>query len=99
MQVSLERTGGFTGISKKISVDTNTLPLQVAKELSELLEAADFFQLPEQIISDNSQCDRFQYRLTVEDHGQQHSVITSEAALTNALKTLIEYLTQVTQSS
>ncbi|MEA5564769.1 protealysin inhibitor emfourin [Anabaena sp. UHCC 0399] len=95
MQVSLERTGGFTGISKKISVDTNTLPLQVAEELSQLVEAADFFQLPEQIMSDNSQCDRFHYKLTVEDHGQQHSVITSEPALTNTLKTLIEYLNQV----
>jgi hypothetical protein len=99
MQVSLERTGGFTGISKKISVDTNTLPVQVVEELSQLLEAADFFQLPEQIMSDNSQCDRFQYRLTVEDHGQQHSVIASEAALTNTLRTLIEYLNLVTQSS
>lgn len=99
MLVSLERTGGFTGISQKISVDSNNLPLQVAEELLQLLEGADFFQLPEQIMSDNYQCDRFQYRLTVKDHGRQHSIIVSEAALTNALRTLIEYLNQVTQSS
>lgn len=99
MLVSLERTGGFTGISQKITVDTNNLPLQVTEELSQLLEGADFFHLPEQIMSGNSQCDRFQYRLTVADHGQQHSVIVSEAALTNALRTLIEYLNQLKKSS
>ncbi|AUT03242.1 hypothetical protein CLI64_24075 [Nostoc sp. CENA543] len=95
MQVYLERTGGFTGISKTICVDTNKLPNPTAEELSKLVASADFFRLPEQIIPEHAQCDRFQYRLTVENHGQQHTVIVSETALTNTLRTLIEYLNQL----
>ncbi|MCF4969858.1 protealysin inhibitor emfourin [Nostoc sp. CMAA1605] len=95
MQVYLERTGGFTGISKTIHVDTDTLPTPTAEELSTLVASADFFQLPEQIIPEHSQCDRFQYRLTVENYGQQHTVIVSETALTNTLRNLIEYLNQL----
>lgn len=98
MLVFLERTGGFAGISKTIRVDTNTLPSQTVEELSRLVASADFFQLPEQIIGDNSQRDRFQYRLTIEDHGQQHTVIVSETALTNTIRTLIEFLNQLAKS-
>ncbi|QLE57264.1 protealysin inhibitor emfourin [Nostoc sp. TCL26-01] len=92
MRVLLERTGGFAGISKKISVDTNTLPLAEAEELRQLVATADLFSLPEQIISSSSQSDRFQYQLTVEDNSQQHTIIVSEAALPTSLKPLIAWL-------
>lgn len=98
MLVSLERTGGFAGISKIIRVDTNNLLPQTAEELSTLVASADFFQLPEQIIGDSSQCDRFQYRLSVEDHQQRHTVIVSETALTHALTNLIDFLNQLPKS-
>lgn len=94
MQLSLERTGGFAGISRTINVDSDTLPLQVAEELSRLVASVNFFELPEQIISEQPQCDRFQYRLTIVDHDHQHTVILSEAALTSGLRTLIEYIHQ-----
>jgi hypothetical protein len=102
MRVFLERTGGFAGISKRINVDTNTLPLEEAEELRRLVAVADLFQLPEQIISSSQESDRksstgsdrFQYQITVEDHSQQHTVIVSEAALPTTLKPLIAWLNQ-----
>ncbi|MBD2344093.1 protealysin inhibitor emfourin [Anabaena subtropica] len=94
MRVFLERTGGFAGISKRINVDTNKLPQQEAEKLCQLVAAADLFQLPQQIISSYGQRDRFQYQMTIEDNGQQHTVIVSEAALSSNLKTLIEWLNQ-----
>lgn len=94
MRVLLERTGGFAGISKRISVDTNTLPSEKAEELRRLVGAANLFQLPEQIISSSQESDRFQYQLTVEDNNQQHTVVVSESALPTNLKPLIAWLNQ-----
>ena len=95
MRISFERTGGFAGISKKTTVDTATLPPNQANELPRLVEAADLFNLPEKITSPNPQVDRFQYKLTVEDQGKQHTVTVSEAALPGTLRPLIEWLNQV----
>jgi len=92
MRISFERTGGFAGISKKTTVDTATLAPNEAQELLRLVEVADLFNLPERITSPNPQSDRFQYRLTVEDNGRQHTVTVSEAALPGTLRPLIEWL-------
>lgn len=92
MRITFERTGGFAGITRKTTVDTTTLPAKEAKELPLLVEVADLFQLPAQIPSPNPQSDRFQYRLTVEDNGKQHTVTVSEAALPGTLRPLIEWL-------
>ncbi|MEH1966890.1 protealysin inhibitor emfourin [Nostoc sp.] len=97
MRISLERTGGFAGITKKTTVDTDTLPPNEASTLPRLVEAADLFRLPEQITSSNPQSDRFQYKLTVEDNGKQHTVTVSEAALPGTLRPLIEWLQNISQ--
>ncbi|MBD2593089.1 hypothetical protein BCD64_01890 [Nostoc sp. MBR 210] len=95
MRITFERTGGFAGITKKTTLDTNNLPPKEAKELPLLVQAADLFRLPAQIPSPNPQSDRFQYRLTVEDNDKQHTVIVSEAALPGTLRPLIEWLNHV----
>lgn len=98
MQIFWERTGGFAGIRKSLSIDTDNLPAKAAEELSQLVTAADFFHLPEQINSPSPQCDRFQYRLTVKENGKQHTVTISEAALSNTLSILIAWLNQAANS-
>jgi hypothetical protein len=92
MRISLERTGGFAGMTKSTTVDTDTLPENEASQLPQLLEEADLYNLPPQISSRSLQSDRFQYKLTVEDHGQKHTVTVSEAALPGQLKPLIEWV-------
>ncbi|MBP5973076.1 hypothetical protein HW132_10100 [Brasilonema sp. CT11] len=92
MRISFERTGGFAGISTKKTVDTASIPANEADQLPSLLEAADFFNLPEKITASTTQPDRFQYKLTVEDKGKQHTVTVSEAALPGTLRPLIEWL-------
>jgi hypothetical protein len=95
MRISFERTGGFAGISKKTTVDTATLPPNEAQELPRLVEVAGLFNLPEKITSPNQESDRFQYKLTVEDQGKQHTITVSEAALPGTLRPLIDWLNQV----
>ncbi|ABA22557.1 conserved hypothetical protein [Trichormus variabilis ATCC 29413] len=104
MRVLLERTGGFTGISKKINIDTSQLPPQQAEELSRLVTAAGLFQLPT-LQGDGvpptvnyglnpTAGDRFQYQITLEDNGKTHTIIVNEAVLPHSLKMLIEWLNQ-----
>lgn len=92
MRMMIERTGGFAGMTTKKSVDTATLPANKASQLRQLLEAANFFRLPANIASDNSQPDRFQYQLTVEDADKQHKVNVSEQAIPGTLRPLIEWI-------
>jgi hypothetical protein len=92
MRISFERTGGFAGISKIKTIDTASLPPNEASLLPTLVEAADFFNLPENIPSSAPGGDRFQYTVTVEDNGQQHTVTVSEGALPGQLRPLIEWL-------
>jgi hypothetical protein len=99
MRVLFERSGGFAGTSKKTTVDTDTLPPHEAATLPRLVEVADLFRLPELITSPNPQSDRFQYKLTVEDNGKQHTVTVSEAALPGTLRPLIEWLQNMAQKS
>jgi hypothetical protein len=92
MRVTFERTGGFAGISMTKVVDTATLPENEANQLRQLLDAADFFHLPATITSTSRQADRFQYHLTVEDNGKQHTVEVSEQAAPETLSPLLEWL-------
>lgn len=92
MRISFERTGGFAGISKTKTVDTASLEANEANQLPQLLEVANFFNLPANITASPTQPDRFQFRLTVEDEGKKHTVTVSEAALPGTLRPLIEWL-------
>ncbi|MBD2447601.1 hypothetical protein H6G76_10540 [Nostoc sp. FACHB-152] len=92
MQITLERTGGFAGITRKKTFDTAILPVNEANDVLRLATAADLFNLPDQIPSPHPQSDRFQYKLTVEDNGKQHTIIVSEAGLPGTLRPLIEWL-------
>jgi hypothetical protein len=92
MRLSLQRTGGFAGISKKAIVDTANLSSEEAQQLSHLLEAANFFNLPTIINAPSNQADRFQYIITVEENNQQYTVKVSEAGLPGSLKQIIEWI-------
>ena len=93
MRISFERSGGFAGISMTTSVDTATLRATEANQLRRLVEAADFFDLPPKITSPTPQYDSFEYNLTVEANGKQHTVMVSESAVPENLKPLIAWLT------
>jgi len=92
MRMTIERTGGFAGISMRKVVDTDTLPENEAKQLRQLVDAADFFRLSKTIASKSPQPDRFVYQLTVEDNGKQHSVEVGEQAMPGTLRPLIDWM-------
>ncbi|MDD5320464.1 MAG: hypothetical protein PHD43_07600 [Methylococcales bacterium] len=91
MQVTVKRTGGFTGIPLTKTVDSATLPQQEAILLHQMMAAADFFKLPS-TIPFTPQPDRFQYQITVEQEGKQHGVMFGETAVPASLKPLLNWL-------
>ncbi|MEO1428624.1 MAG: protealysin inhibitor emfourin [Cyanobacteria bacterium J06633_8] len=92
MLISLERSGGFAGISKIIEIDTAKLRQEQAQHVEILIDSANFFDLPAYIAADSKQRDRFQYALTVKDDSRQHTVTVAESAIPNDLKPLIQWI-------
>ena len=93
MKIDLERSGGFAGMITSKAVDSTSLPSDQANQMRQLVDAADFFRLPPTITTRAAQPDSFQYRLTVEDNGKQHTVEVGEQAVPGTLRPLLEWMT------
>ncbi len=93
LQVSLERSGGFAGIATTKTFDTATLGAGEAQQLRQLVKTANFANLPE-AIAPTGGGDRFQYKLTVVEHGEHHIVTVSETTVPASLQPLIKWLSQ-----
>jgi hypothetical protein len=91
MHVMLQRTGGFTGIPMKKTVDVANMPVNEINELRQMVEAAKFFQMPPAILS-APQPDRFQYEITIEQDGNRHTVKMAETAVPSELKPLLNWI-------
>jgi hypothetical protein len=93
MIIEFEQTGGFVGLTLKKVIDLDKLPPEDANKLNQLVEASDFFNLPEAIAASRPGVDRFHYTVTVNASGKKHTVDVDEAAIPPKLKPLIQQLT------
>ncbi|MDX2231245.1 MAG: protealysin inhibitor emfourin [Leptolyngbyaceae cyanobacterium bins.349] len=98
MRISFERSGGFAGMMMTVSIDTAKLGPSEATQVKSMVEAANFFQLPEAIAS-SAQPDRFQYHLTVAEPQRKHSVTVSESCLPGNLRPLVDWLMDAARHS
>ena len=95
MLIHLERTGGFAGIAQTKTIDADKMPNETHQQLTDLLIAVDFFNLPIHFDSQSLRPDRFYYSLTVEDKGQKHTVSFSETTASSELKAILNILQQI----
>jgi hypothetical protein len=93
MRITFERTGGFAGLRYATTVEMDSLPAEEARELLNLIEAANFFNLPENMIKQPVP-DEFSYTITIESDKGQHTVQTSDAAATGELQALLSDLSR-----
>lgn len=91
MQITVERSGGFTGMPLTITVDTAHLSPEQATHLRHLVEAIDFFHLPAPV-SAPAQPDRFEYGVTVQEGDRKHTVTFGEAAMPECLKPFLAWV-------
>lgn len=92
MKIEFERTGGFAGLTLKKVIDSDKLPPEDANKLHQLIEASDFFKLPEAISTSKPGVDQFHYTVTVDASGKKHTVDVDEAAVSTKLKPLLQWL-------
>ena len=80
-------------------VNTDMLLPEESEELNQLVDSADFFELPAEILSQESGVDQFQYRLTVETEEKQHTVEVGDTAVPENLWPIIDKLRTLSRSN
>jgi hypothetical protein len=76
----------------RTTVDEKEVAADEALKLRQLVEEANFFNLPGKIVSRSPQPDRFQYELRLEEKGRQYAVMVSEEVMPEKLKPLVKWL-------
>lgn len=98
MRIDFERTGGFMGVRIAGTFDTKSLPMEEAIDILDMVDDASFFELPEAVTGKAEAADQFQYRLTVEYAGRQHTVETTDTGAPDSLRPLLSRLTTLTRT-
>jgi hypothetical protein len=94
MKIQFERTGGFSpAMRRECTLDSAALPPQKARELHDLVQAADVFALPGQGEPPKAAADTFQYKLRVEHEGKEHTVQLDQTSIPSKAWPLVNWLT------
>ena len=92
-KILYERTGGFMGRKVSVTIDLDDLPDDQAELLDDLLNEADFFELPADLTTPTMP-DAFTYNITVFGDDGQHSVRVSDTTAPDDLRPLLEELSK-----
>jgi hypothetical protein len=91
IRIEVDRSGGFADRAVHAAIDTSSLPVDQAKEISDLVDRVDFAALagrgPAQRHAGRP--DRFQYDLTVRQAGSTYRLSLPESDLPAELKELL----------
>ncbi len=94
MRIQHSVSGGlacFPGLARPRSLDTDTLPLEVANDLIETVSASGFFALPPLVgATPAGAVDMQKHTLTVEDNGRVHTVRIVDSCRAPALQDLLQ---------
>lgn len=92
-KIFFERTGGFMGRKVSITIDMDDLPEEQVELLDDLLDEADFFELPSDLTR-QAMPDAFTYNITVSSYEKQHSVRVSDSTAPDDMRPLLEELSR-----
>ena len=93
MRISIKESGGpafFPGLAKPRTVELEKLPEPDQQELRQLIEASDFFQLPQSTVPEAGNPDRVHYTLTVAEGEREHTVCVLAPVKSQALEGLVQ---------
>ena len=82
-------------MGRKVSLEINLEDLSEdqVKQLDELLDEADFFELPEDLTSQDTP-DGFTYKITVESRKGKHGVRCGDTSMPEYLRPLVDELSK-----
>ena len=93
MRISIKESGGpayFPGLAKPRTVELDSLPEPDQLELRQLIEASEFFQLPQSTDPEPGNPGRVHYTLTVAEGEREHTVCVIATVNPTALDGLVQ---------
>ncbi|GHO86499.1 protealysin inhibitor emfourin [Dictyobacter formicarum] len=95
MRIQVRIEGGFAqlpGLSTPRTLDSATLSAQNANEMRQLVQAANFFELPAVQDKPARGADYRTYHITVEDNGRSHTLQVSDPIRDPQLQALLSFV-------
>jgi len=92
--ITFKRAGGFVGQGMKYELDLKHLPISDARYLIRLIEQAEFFNLPENLIIKFNP-DEYQYTIRVDAGIVSHTVRTNDTTMPESLRPLVDELSSL----
>ena len=89
--ITFKRSGGFIGKGMKYELNLHELPQNDAHSLIQLIQQAQFFNIPENLIVKFNP-DEYQYTITIDAGIIIHTVRTNDTTMPAALRPLVEEL-------
>ena len=86
------RGGGFGGLVRTTTADTDHLSPRDREELAVLVREAGLLQASPPASAEEPEPDRFTYAVTVQDQGQEHQARFSERSLPGEVRNLISWV-------
>jgi hypothetical protein len=92
--ITFKRSGGFVGKGMRLQLTLDDLPGNDASMLLRLIEQAEFFNLPENLIVKFNP-DEYQYTITVDVGIICHTVRTNDTTMPALLRPLVDELSSL----
>jgi hypothetical protein len=89
--ITFKRSGGFVGKGMKYELNLNQLPKNDANSFIRLIQQAEFFNIPENLIVKFNP-DEYQYTITVDAGIICHTVRTNDTTMPASLRPLVDEL-------
>jgi hypothetical protein len=90
-KILFKRSGGFVGQGLRFELNLNSMPISAVRNITRLVEEAQFFDLPENLIK-NFKPDEYQYTITVDAGITNHTVHTNDSTMPSSLRPLVKEL-------
>jgi len=92
--ISFKRSGGFIGQGMRLQLDLSRLPSNDARAIIRLIEQAEFFNIPENLIVKFNP-EEYQYTITVDMGIVSHTVRTNDTTMPASLRPLVDELSSL----
>jgi hypothetical protein len=97
--IEFVRSGGLVGATLAVSINLASLSKKERDTLIQLIEKADFFNLPPELADTTSTADAFDYVISASGPHRKHRVRIRTDAPPKPLQELIDYLTTVAKAT
>jgi hypothetical protein len=90
-KIMFKKSGGFIGQDTRFELNLNNMPISAVRNITRLVEEAQFFDLPENLIK-TFKPDEYLYTITVDAGITNHTVRTNDSTMPSSLRPLVREL-------